>query len=957
MYIRLLVVACLLLIPHFSFGQERLIIISGRITDAASRQPIPAVNIQLKNGSTGTVTNTQGDFTFKIPVHLSADSVLISCIGYRSVTRVFTEDRPAVNIPLERAVISLPEVAVQPRSGLDLLKKAIAAIPVNYDTADSRMTGFYREDIRLNNDTLNYNESVLDIYKTFRVEKTYRDQIRLIKGRKMPARPNNDPVFYNWMGNIRNTAYSSLGEDIVKYNAVQNSPLAPDNYRYYDYTLLETVSEDDHYLQVVQIAPRKNHRKGLVKGRIYIDEGSLAIVRYEIETTPQGNDWVNKHGKGGIRYTLMSKVVGAGFDFSGLKLVLSYRPYHGKYYLHTVSRHWDIIINSHKRNMRDVPWKGDFNLLITDVNKDSVQRFQTDVSSRETSMNYLVGNNYDAAFWEHYNILQPELPDSLKKQAEPVVPVSRVSNRQNGFTRGDTLRGQLSPLRSCYDVTFYHLDVDVDMDKHYLKGNNRIRYKVESAFSRMQIDLYANMQIERILYKGKPLHYTREYDAVFVQFPEEQLAGSTGEITVFYEGVPQIPDKSISMNGGVLWDKDDDGHPWVQVVCQGSGASLWWPCKDHLSDEPDSMRIWVTVPNGFTEISNGRLLRKLPVDTGKTRFEWQVTYPINNYNASFCIGKYAHLTDLYISGDTLTIDLYVMPYNLEEGQKLLKKIPPMLACFEKYFGRYAFRRDGFTLLESPYPMEHQSGVCFGKIGKGMNLEYPALVWHESAHEWWGNAISCRDMADMWMHEAFATYAEALMIEDLLDTTSATAYLNNQKSGVANKEPVIGVYDVNHIFYDIGDMYSKGSLMLHTFRSVLHNDTLWFDLLRGIQQHFRYQTLSSDSLVGYINRFTRHDHTPFFDQYLKYPHLPKLEFLTKKQGTNLVVKYRWKADVAAFDMPVKVTTAAHQMAFIYPTTAWKTLTLKNMQAADFMVDEDHFFIYVAGDTGGETPFVE
>lgn len=957
MYPRFLLLVCLLLTAHLSFSQERFVVVSGSITDAVTHQPIPAVNIQLKSSNAGTVTNTQGAFTFKIPEHLSTDSVLISCIGYRSVTSMFSVNNPAVQIALERAIISLPEVAVHVRSGLDLIKKAVAAIPRNYDTTDSRMTGFYREDIRFDNDTLNYNESVLDIFKTFRVDKNYRDQIRLIKGRKMPSRPNNDPVLYNWMGNIRNTAYSSLGEDIVKYNAVKNSPLAPESFRYYDYTLLETISENGHHLQVIQISPRKNHRRGLVKGRIYIDESSFAIVRYEIETTPQGNDWVNKHGKGGIRYTLMSKVVGAGFDFTGLKLVLSYRPYQGKYYLHTVSRHWDINISSRKRNMQDIPWKGDFNLLITDVNKDSVQRFQTDVSSRETSMNYLVGNNYDAAFWENYNILQPELPDSLRKQPEPVVPVSRVSNRQNGFTRADTLRGQLSPLRSCYDVTFYHLDVAVDMERHFLKGNSKIRYKVLSAFDRMQIDLYANMQIERILYKGQPLTYTREYDAVFVQFPEGQLAGSTGEIIVYYEGVPQVPNKSISMNGGVLWDKDDEGNPWAQVVCQGSGASLWWPCKDHLSDEPDSMRIWVTVPNGFTEISNGRLLRKVPVDSAHTRFEWQVTYPINNYNVSFCIGKYAHLTDQYADADSLTIDLYVMPYNLAEGKLLLKKTQQMLACFEQNFGGYAFRRDGFTLLESPYPMEHQSSVCFGKIAKGMNLEYPALVWHEAAHEWWGNAISCRDIADMWMHEAFATYAEALMIEYLHDTTLATEYLNNQKSGVGNKEPVIGVYDVNHIFYDIGDMYSKGSLMLHTFRSVLHNDVLWFDLLRGIQQHFRYQTLSSDSLVSYINRFTKHDYTAFFDQYLKYTHLPMLELSIKEKGTNLEVRYRWKADVPSFNMPVKVTTAPQRMAFVYPTTAWKTLTLKNMKADDFEVDKDHFFIDVAQDTAGQTSFVE
>jgi hypothetical protein len=945
---------------HRSSCQERVIVISGTITDAATHKPIPAVNIQLKNSNTGTVTNNLGAFTFKIPRQFATDSILISCIGYRSMVRSFSENMPELDITLEPAIISLPEVAVHVRNGLDILRSAIAAIPLNYDTTDTRMTAFYREDIHFNNDTLNYNESVLDIFKTFRIDKEYKDQVRIVKGRKMPSPPNNDPRFYGWLGNITNTAYSALGEDIIKYNAVKNSVLAPHNFRYYNYSLLETISEGDHRLLVIQVSPRKDERKAIIKGRIYIDASSLAIVRFEIETTPQGNNYINKHGKGGIGYTIMSKVLGASFDFTAIKVAIAYRAFRGKYYLHTVTRHWDVAINSRKRDFRNTAWTGDFNLLVTAVNKDSVRRFQTEVSNAHTSMNYLVGNNYDAAFWENYNILQPELPDSLISpvmQTPQVSPVRRVSNRQNGFTRADTLRGQLSPLRSCYDVTFYHLDVTVDLDRHSLKGNNRISYKVLSPFDRMQIDLYADMHIERILYNGQPLNYTREYDAVFIQFPGNQATGTTGEIIVYYGGIPQVPDRSIPMNGGVLWDKDEEGNPWAQVVCQGSGASLWWPCKDHLSDEPDSMRIWITVPDGFTEISNGRLLRKVPVVNGQTRFEWAVSYPINNYNVTFAIGKYAHSTDYYVGADSLTIDYYVMPYNLDIAANLFTKVKPMLACFEKNFGPYAFQRDGFTLVESPYPMEHQSGVCIGKLSKEKPLEYPALVWHEAAHEWWGNAISCRDIADMWIHEAFATYAEALMIESMLGPKAATAFLNNQKEGVGNKQPVIGVYDVNHIYYDIGDMYSKGSLMLHTFRSVLHNDTLWFNLLRSIQQHFRYQTLSSDSLVSYICRFTNHDYTPFFDQYLKYPRLPRLEYALNEQGNNLVVRYRWKADIPSFDMPVKITTAPERMAFVHPTTAWHTITLKNMKMADFQVDEDHFFIDVAGPAGGQTSFVE
>lgn len=397
------------------------------------------------------------------------------------------------------------------------------------------------------------------------------------------------------------------------------------------------------------------------------------------------------------------------------------------------------------------------------------------------------------------------------------------------------------------------------------------------------------------------------------------------------------------MNGGILWDKDDLGNPWAQVVCQGSGASLWWPNKDHLSDEPDSMRIWITVPDTFTEISNGRLQRKTPMASGKTRYEWLVSYPINNYNATFNIGKYTHFSDRYMGGDTFTIDYYVMPYNLKRAASLFKQVKPMLTCYERCFGPYPFPRDGFTLVESLYPMEHQSGICIGRITEQTSTGINMTLWHESAHEWWGNSISCKDMADLWIHEAFATYAESMMLECTYGKQTALMFLNEQKKEVKNREPVTGVYNVNDIFYDINDMYTKGSLMLNTFRSVLNDDTLWFDLLRHIQQHFRYKTLSADELVKYICDFTHRDYTYFFDQYLKYPGLPRLEIATKDKGNNLLVRYRWQSDVPDFRMPIRVTTAVDHFSFIYPGKEWKSMVLKNISADDFEVDENHFYI--------------
>jgi aminopeptidase N len=523
--------------------------------------------------------------------------------------------------------------------------------------------------------------------------------------------------------------------------------------------------------------------------------------------------------------------------------------------------------------------------------------------------------------------------------AQPESALSR--NRQ--FSRADSLRGKLTAARSCYDVIFYHLDIAIDMEKRSVKGSNLVRFVTQEEFKRMQIDLYDNMKINKILYQGQSLTWSREHNAVFIDFPRIQKPGEQSEIQIHYEGVPKEPDLSIPMDGGILWDIDEKENSWAQMVCQGSGASLWWPNKDHLSDEPDSMKIWITVPSEYTEISNGRLLNKTELSNNKTRYEWFVSYPINNYNVTFNIGKYSHDHDTYVSDDTLTIDLYMMSYNKSLARQLFNDIKSMLRVFEKYFGKYPFPRDGFTIVESIYPMEHQSGVCIGKITEGITTELQRLLWHESAHEWWGNSVSCKDMADLWIHEAFATYAEILMIEHTLGHGELSYVIADLPNAVLGNDPVIGVYDVNHIHYAIDDMYSKGCLTLITLKNILDNDTLWIELMRDIQKRFRYQTISSNDLIQFINQRTKKDWTYFFNQYLLHVDLPVLQIKLQPNLTDLKIKFRWQASVTDFKMPVKITSSPENFEFIYPTKDWQEMTIKNLTFAEFRVDDEHFYI--------------
>lgn len=519
------------------------------------------------------------------------------------------------------------------------------------------------------------------------------------------------------------------------------------------------------------------------------------------------------------------------------------------------------------------------------------------------------------------------------------------------FTHADTLRGMLRPERTCYDVRWYDLDVRIDPERRFISGSNTIRFTAVGPSSRMQVDLFANMTLESAsIDGGKPLPFTREYGAVFIPPGEPLREGTTHDLLLKYSGNPQVA-KNPPWDGGMIWAQDSSGNPWVAVACEGTGASLWWPNKDHLSDEPDSMRIRVTVPPGLEDISNGRLRDVTTLPDGWRRYEWAVTYPINNYDVTVNVGKFSHFGGTFAGEDTVTLDYYVLPGNLAKAETQFTQAKSMIGCFEKYFGPYPFARDGYKLIESPHTgMEHQSAVAYGngfRNGyRGMSsspwgLKFDFIIIHESAHEWWGNAVTAKDAAEMWIHESFAAHAEAMYVECMFGTQAMLDYVNSKKMQVGNRKPILGVYNVNN--EGSGDMYPKGSLMLNTLRGALGNDSLWFAIMRGMAMTFRYRTITTGDIVGYVNRATGTDYTTFFDQYLRYPALPKLDCVLTARGGKTTCRYRWRADVKNFRMPVKVTTSPKVFAFIHPTSEWQTLDLGGMDPKEFRYAEEWFYI--------------
>lgn len=519
------------------------------------------------------------------------------------------------------------------------------------------------------------------------------------------------------------------------------------------------------------------------------------------------------------------------------------------------------------------------------------------------------------------------------------------------FTHADTLRGSLSPSRSCYDINYYHLDVKFDIDPKFISDSNEFRFTATQDFKKLQIDLFTNLNIGKILYHDKVMPYTREAGAVFITFPETIKKGSKDEFTVFYSGYPVVA-KKAPMESGVVFAKDSLGDPFVATTCESKGASIWWPNKDHLSDEVDSMLISVSVRNGLQDVSNGRLRKVTNLNNGYTRFDWFVASPINNYNVAVNIARYVHLSDSY-QGEKgkLSLDYWVLPYNRVKAERQFKSnVGPMLAAYEHWAGPYPFYQDGYKLVETPYPaMEHQSAISYGGymkngppnelIGVPAGVKWDFVIVHESAHEWFGNNITAKDLADLWIHEAFATYFQSLFVESQYGKPAGQEYLHAMRPDIANDAPIVGRYQVNQL--GSGDMYAKGAVLLNTVRTIFNDDEKWRAALRGLNQEFYHQTMSYEQVVNFFSKRAGRNLAPVFEQYLRCKSLPVLEFADKKGQLNC----RWICDVAGFRMPVAVKVSGGAYQLIYPSEKFTPVNIKSATRENITADTFNYYIGV------------
>lgn len=526
---------------------------------------------------------------------------------------------------------------------------------------------------------------------------------------------------------------------------------------------------------------------------------------------------------------------------------------------------------------------------------------------------------------------------------------AQLLHKKKDFTRQDTLRGSITPERVWWDLSYYHLDIKVDPETKTILGKNTIQYKVLQPYQVMQIDLQPPLALTKVTQNGETLEIKHDGNAHFVTLKNTQKIGETNSVVAYYEGQPREAVRA-PWDGGISWKKDKNGNHFIASSCQGLGASVWWPNKDHMYDEVDSMLISVEVPKGLTDVSNGRL-RSVEEHDNTTTFNWFVNNPINNYGVNINIGDYANFSEVYKGekGD-LDMNYYVLKYNIETAKKHFEDAPKMMKAFEHWFGPYPFYEDSFKLVEVPYlGMEHQSSVTYGNqylkgylgndlSGTGWGLKFDFIIIHEAGHEWFANNITNVDIADMWIHESFTAYSESLFLDYYYGKKAASEYVIGTRKGIQNDRPIIGHYNVNN--EGSGDMYYKGANMLHTIRTMVNDDEKWRQILRTLNKNFYHQTVTTQQIENCLAEETGLDLTGFFNQYLRTTKIPVFEY----KFENKTLKFRFSNTVDHFKMPLQISIDDKER-WISPTNNWKTIKIPSANSPisvkkDFYIKTQH-----------------
>jgi hypothetical protein len=943
----ILFILFLSLSPGNAFPQG--IKLTGKVIDKASREAIPFVNIADTQSKASTVADIYGDFSMNLTRENA--SIRISCMGYKPVLLTIDKGQIQLIIEMEQDIIQLQAVDVKPLDPVALVNEAMRKIPENYGIEWTAVSGYYHNFTLLDDKNLRYTEAFIDIYKPPFIP---HDSKRHVVGDSIDVREvrTKPSEFDDWKIMMLTPWELGMhllqGRDVARdFTSSVMSEGFVDSYRF---ELEDVVGFEGRPTYKIKLEPQKSKKNGIWHGHIYIDEQTMAFAKWDIRSDRK----LFRKLTSDAGYIMATNLYKFHYKEGEWREAFQYKLAEGIWYLDEVNSGKHFIVNSRKREMDHIPLVQKLHYKTSEFIKNPILPDSGFLSHDLGRAGKMFEAKYRPEFWRDFDksrgILTDEKNYGMKNNFPKYKPYQ--------FSRLDTLKGMLTPLRTAFDVGYYHLDVEVFPEKEEIQGSSLIRFKMLEQTEKIQIDLYSGMTIDSIVHRSKPLDFEREYDAVYVAFEEQLPKDNIEEIKVYFGGRPLDFDPLTPMFASFLWFTDDRGNPWMQAICQGYGASGWWPNKDHLSDEPDSVSISITNPSEFVAVSNGRLVEKLDLGNDKTKTTWHVSYPINNYNITLNIGKYDRITKTFSSLEgELEVEYNVMDNHRENVPGKFETTLRAINTFEKFFGPYPFPRDGIKFVETPHAMEHQSAVALGlgffqqreyeEVEKAMpNFEAGELpdqiLLHEFAHEWWGNSVSCTDNAELWIHEAFATYAEAIFIEEQYGYGHALDYINAMKPSVKNQHPLIGKFGVNHIHYDIWDMYSKGALFLNTLRHVIDNDSLWFSILKGIPKDFKHQSITTGEVLEYFNLYTEKDFKPIFNQYLLLTEIPVLE-LEKAEGGGTLLRYRWKASTEGFAMPISYSDDMGNSHWLFPNSTWQELDLGSLRIEDLHFHTDRFYI--------------
>jgi aminopeptidase N len=542
----------------------------------------------------------------------------------------------------------------------------------------------------------------------------------------------------------------------------------------------------------------------------------------------------------------------------------------------------------------------------------------------------------------------------------PLLLKAQLMAEKNVFTKADTLRGSITEYRNGWDVLKYELTVQPDIVTKTIEGKNIITYKEDLPVRTMQIDLQQPLIVDSITGENNNSYrFRRDNDICYVYLRDSlakiKFLPGIRKIRIYYHGTPKEA-KRAPWDGGLVWKFDAKNNPWIATACQGLGASVWWPCKDHQSDEPDSgVTVHIIAPDTLTAVSNGRLQNVSPSLHGSKTWSWHVTNPINSYDVTMNIGRYVRWKDTLMGEDgKLDLEYWVLDYNEEKAKKQFEQVKPMIHSHEYWFGKYPFYSDSYKLVETPFlGMEHQSAVAYGNkyengylgrdlSGTGWGLKWDFIIIHESGHEWFGNSITSKDLADMWIHEGFTNYSETLYTETRFGKQAASEYNYGIRANIKNDKPIIGFYGVNK--EGSGDMYYKGGNILNLLRQALSNDAKFRNILRGLNAAFYHQTVTTKQVEDYISKESNVDFSKLFDQYLRTTQIPALEYYFSKN--NQKIFFKWTNCVKGFNLPVNIATDTENFS-IDPTENWKNAPLPKNLTTSSLIDaiSKHYYIVV------------